>query len=328
MKKMNIPEFLTPWIDRFYEPLEIDLLHIIASKPLGKEHIVKLLGKNKTLKDFNNFDRFLERARKRGVVKFLDDRRIAPEDFHIRLDYWALFEGWKDLPVEIKDKLNDWELNHYITSHGQSAKKLKNGQQRDPYKIYPEYLLLNEVEALFKRISKFYLWPCNCRAMIGNCRQSEFTCIRFSNDREIGWEISREKAMDIVKEANKNGLMQNAELGLDEHGGITGALCNCCSDCCFPHQLSQHLNVQKYWPMSRYVAQPPTEDCIKCGKCVQRCPFGIISQEKTIKEKKSFVPVIDVEQCRGCGVCTTGCPQDAIKLEQVKESVFEKKFQV
>jgi len=325
---MNIPEFLTPWIDRFYEPLEIDLLHIIASKPLEKEHIVKRLEKNKTLKDFNNFDWFLERAWQRGVVKFLDDRRIAPEDFHVRFDYWALFEGWKDLPVEIKDKLNDWELNHYITSHGQRARELKNGKQRNVYKIYPEYLLLHEVEALFKRIPKFYLWPCNCRAMIGNCRQSEFTCIRFSNDREIGWEISREKAMNIVKKANKNGLMQNAELGLDKHGRITGALCNCCSDCCFPHQLSQRLNVQKYWPMSRYIAQPPTEECIKCGKCVQRCPFGIISQKKIIKEKKSLVPVIDVEQCRGCGVCATGCPQDAIKLEQVKESVFEKKYQI
>lgn len=325
-KKMNIPEFLTPWIDRFYEPLEIDLLQILANKPLEKEQIVKLLGKSKTLKGFNNFDRVLERAWQRGVVKFLDDRRIAPEDFHVRFDCWALFEGWKDLPIEIKDKLNDWELNYYITSHGQRAKELKNGQQRDSYKIYPEYLLLNEVEALFKRIPKFYLWPCNCRAMIGNCRQSEFTCIRFSNDREIGWEISREKAMDIVKEANKNGLMQNAELGLDKHGRIIGALCNCCSDCCFPHQLSEQLNVQKYWPMSRYMAQAPTEDCIKCGKCAQRCPFGIISQEKNIKEKKPLVPVIDVEQCRGCGVCATGCPQDAIKMEQVKESVFEKKF--
>ncbi|MBT8358723.1 MAG: 4Fe-4S binding protein [Deltaproteobacteria bacterium] len=325
---MNPPEFLIPWIDRFYELLEIDLLHVIANKPLEKEHILKLLRKKKTLKDYSNFDRFLKRAWQRGVVKFLDDRRIAAEDFHIRFDYWALFEGWKDLPIEIKDKLNDWELNHYITSHGQSAKELKNGQPRDPYKIYPEYLLLREVEGLFKRIPKFYLWPCNCRVMLGNCRQSEFTCIRFSNDREIGWEISRGKAMDIVKQANKNGLMQNAELGLDKHGRITGALCNCCSDCCFPHLLSHRLHVQKFWPLSRYMAQPPTEECIKCGKCVQRCPFGIISQEKRIKEKKSFVPVIDVAQCRGCGVCATGCPQGAIKLKQVKESAFEEKFKI
>ena len=70
---MNLPDFLIPWIDRFYEPLEMDLLQIIVNKPLEKERIVKLLEKKKTLKDYNNFDRFLERAWQRGVVKFLDD---------------------------------------------------------------------------------------------------------------------------------------------------------------------------------------------------------------------------------------------------------------
>jgi Pyruvate/2-oxoacid:ferredoxin oxidoreductase delta subunit len=323
---MNPPDFLTPWLDHFYEPLEIDLLQIVASKPLEKKQIVKLLGKNKTLKEYNHFDHFLERAWQRGVVKRIDGQLIAPEDFHVRFEHWALFEGWKDLPAEIKDKLNEWELNHYMASHAQSAEDLKNGQQQDSYKIYPEYLLLDEVEALFKKIPKFYLWPCNCRAMMGRCQQSEYTCIRFSNNRGIGWEISRQKALSIVKEANKNGLMQSAELGLDRHGHMTGALCNCCSDCCFPHQLSQRLNVQKYWPMSRYVAQPPNKACIKCGKCVRRCPFGIISKGKNIKGKKRLAPVIDVEQCRGCGVCATGCPEGAIKLEQIKASVFEKQF--
>ncbi len=325
---MNLPDFIIPWLGHFYEPLEIDLLQILASKPLEKNQIVKLLETNQYLKNYNDFNQFLERSLLRGVVKFLDDKRIASEDFHVRFEYWALFEGWKDLPFEIKDKLNNWELNHYIALHSKNAEDLKKGLKRDPQKIIPEYLLLNEVEKLFNKISRFYLWPCNCRAMIGSCRQSEYTCIRFSNDKGIGWEISRQKALDIVKEANKNGLMQNAELGLDKHGKIKGALCNCCSDCCFPHQLSQHLNVQKYWPMSRYMAHPPNENCIKCGRCVQRCPFGIISQEKNIKEKKAQFPVIDVDQCRGCGVCVTGCPQDAIKLEQIKESLFEKDFQI
>lgn len=327
MKKMNLPDFLAPWLDRFYDPLEIDLLQILADKPVEKKQIVALL-ENKTLKNYNNFDLFLERVWQRGVIKLLDDQRIEPEDFHVRFDFWALFEGWKDLPVEIKDKLNDWELNHYIASHAQKIEDLKNKNQRDPYKIYPEYLLLKEVKALFEKIPKFYLWPCNCRAMMENCEKPEFTCIRFSNTRGIGWEISREKALDIVEEANKNGLMQSAEIGLDKHGMITGALCNCCSDCCFPHQLSQKLNVQKYWPISRYLAQPPTQDCIKCGKCVRRCPFGIISQKKDIKEKKLLVPVIDAEQCRGCGVCATGCPEGAIKMEQIRESLFEEKLKV
>ena len=323
IKKLNLPDFLSPWLDRFYEPLEMDLLQILAHNPLKKNQIKTLLEKNHTLKEEYDFDLFLERALKRGVIKRLDDQRIEPENFHTRYDFWALFEGWKDIPVEIKDKLNHWELNDYIESHAQTAQDLKAGKQRDPYKVCPEYVLLNEVEALFKKIPKFYLWPCNCRAMIGNCAKPKYTCIRFSDDKGIGWEISREKALDIVKDANKNGLMQNAELGLDKHGRVTGALCNCCSDCCFPHQLSEKLNVQKYWPISRYLAQPPTQDCIKCGKCVKRCPFGIISQEKNIKEKKRMVPVINAEQCRGCGVCATGCPEGAIKMEQIGKSLFE-----
>ncbi|MBT3487162.1 MAG: 4Fe-4S binding protein [Desulfobacula sp.] len=323
IKKMNLPDFIDPWLDRFYEPLEIDLLLILADKPIEKKQIVTLLKKNRTLKDYNNFDLFLERAFQRGVIKRLDDQCIEPEDFHTRYDFWALFEGWKDLPLEIKDRLNHWELSHYIESHTQSAEDLKKGEKRDPDKIYPEYILLDEVKALFKKIPRFYLWPCNCRAMIGKCGKSRFTCIRFSNNRGIGWEISREKALDIVKDANKKGLMQSAELGLDIHGNITGALCNCCSDCCFPHQLSEKLNVQKYWPLSRYLAQGPNQDCIKCGKCVKRCPFRIISQTKDIKGKKLLVPVIDDDQCRGCGVCATGCPEGAIKMKQIKKSVFE-----
>jgi hypothetical protein len=92
-----------------------------------KKWLIKLLGKNRTSEDRYDFDCFLERAWQRGIVKFLDDQTIAQEDFHVRFDYWALFEGWKDLPVDIKDKLNDWELNHYIASHAPAAEKLKNG---------------------------------------------------------------------------------------------------------------------------------------------------------------------------------------------------------
>ncbi len=36
MKKMTLPDFLAPWLDHFYEPLEIDLLQILADKPFEK----------------------------------------------------------------------------------------------------------------------------------------------------------------------------------------------------------------------------------------------------------------------------------------------------
>jgi len=320
---MTVPDFLIPWLGHFYDPLEIDLLQLLRSNPLEKKDVIEFLIKKEPLL---NHDRFLDTAWKRGVIQILDDKKIALEDFHTRFDYWVLFEGWKDLPFEIRDKLNNWELDHYITSHVKQAQDQKKGLPRNPAKIYPEYLLLDEVETLFKKIPRFYLWPCNCRSMMKNCHQSEYTCIRFSNDRDIGWEISRPKALSIVKKANKIGLMQSAEIGLDDQGNITGALCNCCNDCCFPHLLSKRCNVEKFWPISRYVANSPTEDCNKCGKCVSRCPFGIISQEKEANTKQRQTPVITVDLCRGCGVCSMGCPEHAIKMEKINSALFENEF--
>ena len=156
----------------------------------------------------------------------------------------------------IKTQLNQWELDSYIERHRNTVGQLKAGQPRPKEKACPEYLLLDEVTRLFERIPRFYLWPCNCRAMIEGCNQSHLTCIRFSNDRGIGWEISRERALGIVGEANRQGLMQSAELAVDDLGRLDGALCNCCSDCCFPHQLAARLQAEKpgrcaaIWPSS------------------------------------------------------------------------------
>ncbi|WP_457553307.1 hypothetical protein [Desulfobacula sp.] len=125
IKQINLPDFLIPWMDRFYEPLEMDLLAILSDQSLKKEQILRHLKKNKAVKEDNNLDQFLKRAWKRAVVKHLDDQRIEPEDFHKRYEYWALFEGWMDLPADIKDKLNVWELNHYIATHAQSIDEMK-----------------------------------------------------------------------------------------------------------------------------------------------------------------------------------------------------------
>jgi len=84
---MNIPEFLIPWLDRFYDPFEIELLQVLENKPIGKNHLIKLLGKNKTSEDQYDFDYFLERAWQRGTIKFFDDQTIAQEDFHVGFDY-------------------------------------------------------------------------------------------------------------------------------------------------------------------------------------------------------------------------------------------------
>ena len=312
----GIPAFLEPWINRFYTPLEIDLLTNLNGKAMAADDARQALGPESS-------DSLLERAWRRGVLRRLDDGRVTPADFHVRFESWALFEGWQDLPDDIKDRLNRWELAYYAERHRGTVASLKAGQPRPAAEACPEYLLLEEVVRLFARIGHFYLWPCNCRAMVRGCSQSQLTCIRFSNARGIGWEISRERALSVVKEANRQGLMQSAELAVDSQSRLDGALCNCCNDCCFPHQLARILEAEKFWPLSRYLAQLSPEPCNGCGRCVRRCPFDAITQAKKKKGVPPSPPAIEKNLCRGCGVCATGCPQEAIRMQKIRESELE-----
>jgi pyruvate ferredoxin oxidoreductase delta subunit len=49
--------------------------------------------------------------------------------------------------------------------------------------------------------------------------------------------------------------------------------------------------------------------CIKCGICTQYCPDNTINL-KNIKGKKKIV--IDYNHCKGCMICAEMCPHGAI----------------
>ena len=281
----------------------------------------------------------LDRSCKRGIVSRCEKDRFQAADFHERFDSWALFEGWMDLPDDIRNQLNTWELEDYSRRHENQVNTLKKGGDRDPSLIWPEYVLLPEAETLIDRADHIYLWPCNCRSMMGRCEKNIYTCLRFSNHRDAGWEISRSRAKEIIQKANKSGLMQNAEIAVNPDGALSGAICHCCADCCFPHQLAEQQGAAKLWPLTRYVAGHLVERCTSCGKCVRRCPFKAFTFEVTKKMLQSASGAAkqakrsvfyNSSKCRGCGVCSTGCPEDAIEMIRLKhvESAWGSRFEI
>lgn len=234
-----------------------------------------------------------------------------------------MFEGWQDIPENIRDQLNAWALDYYEGRHAAQIQALKEDAPRDSRQACPEYLLLHEAESLLDRVDGVYLFPCDCRCMMKGCNQSIYTCLRFSNDRGLGWEISKSRAKQIVREANRRGLMQSGEVALTPDGAIDGAICNCCPDCCFPHQLAERRNARRLWPLTRHVARHSAARCVACGRCVRRCPFGAFGfepaksarddrQQESADEGKTIY--FNADLCRGCGVCSTGCPQQAIEM--------------
>jgi len=319
---VGMPKFLLPWIDRFYEPAEIDLALALGKRPATVSEIAKHFRGAKNRKTSIEVKAMLERGYKRGTLNRQADNRYEPAEFHARYEIWALFEGWQDIPEEIHRRLNKWEMAAYTKKHRRDVTAVRKSK-RDPASVCPEYVLLNEAEALLDKVDHVFLWPCNCRAMVEGCRKPVNTCLRFNNDRELGWEISKSRALAILREADQAGLMHSAEIGLTVDGTIDGAICNCCADCCFPHQLAEQQGAQKIWPLTRFVARRLKERCTVCGRCARRCPFDAFrirrapqkgSSEVKPKKRPGKQIVFYRDLCRGCGVCATGCPEDAIEM--------------
>ena len=306
---LGVPAFVIPWLDRFFEPADAEI--VLALDRSAGGHAAGMPFSKAAL----------ERAVRRGILTPRADGLPAIADFHSRFEMWALFEGWKDVPVNIRQQLNEWELTHYDNRILPHIDRLRSGAPRPPEAVWPTYLVMEEAEKLIERVPHIFLWPCNCRSMMKGCRKEVFTCLRFENDRNIGWEISRDRALGIIHKANRQGLMQSGEIGLNADGGIRGAICNCCPDCCYPHRAARRLAAEKYWPLTRYLARLPEQPCSGCGRCRKRCPFEAISVIVDEDTGKQFPTLPDAARCRGCGLCATGCPEGAIRMDRVGQTL-------
>jgi electron transport complex protein RnfC len=62
----------------------------------------------------------------------------------------------------------------------------------------------------------------------------------------------------------------------------------------------------------RHVEKPPPQRaCIRCGRCVEHCPLGLIPSELSIyceKEEWDFAREADIMECKECGCCAYVCP--------------------
>jgi Pyruvate/2-oxoacid:ferredoxin oxidoreductase delta subunit len=288
------PEFIVPWLDRFYEPEDIDLVIEAAAGALPGDHSAAEL----------------DRAFRRAILE-RDGDTYAPADLHTRYELWALFEDWHDIPPDVRLQLNEWEIADYLAEVGAGIEAILEGHDEESDQRDYTYLLLDEAEQLIREAPAIYLWPCNCRSMWGNCDKSHAVCLRFGNDRGIGWELSKDRAIAVLRQADAEGLMHTAYLAsLHGHHG----LCNCCSDCCFPILAGQRLGAEAVWPLRRHRAVQLEDLCTLCAKCVRRCPFKAI----TLDRKREPALQIDTVLCRGCGLCSTGCPQGAIEMQAVE----------
>jgi NAD-dependent dihydropyrimidine dehydrogenase PreA subunit len=175
-------------------------------------------------------------------------------------------------------------------------------------------LLLGEAEEMIDAAALIVVQPCDCRRLGQNCDRPTETCIWLDEgaqetlDRGHGRSLTREEAKDLLRWADRRGLMHTADGDWQTHG--LHAICNCCACDCYPFRAAQELGSKGVWPRSRYVAVYDEERCNLCGMCVKRCHFdafyhgrSLVEAEGEVKRQVLFAP----ERCWGCGLCANTC---------------------
>ena len=181
---VGAPEFVHPWVDCFYDGEDAELLLAIGGLSEGDDAPNVGGDKPAGLKDVDPAR--LERAVRRAVLDRDEAGAYAPASFADRLDIVAMFEGWRDVPDDIRRLLAEWATADYAASVRDDLAALKSGDLSDSREIDYTYLLLPEAEAVIAAEEHVYLWPCDCRAIVGRCDKPLDVCLRFDNERGLG----------------------------------------------------------------------------------------------------------------------------------------------
>jgi pyruvate/2-oxoacid:ferredoxin oxidoreductase alpha subunit/ferredoxin len=72
------------------------------------------------------------------------------------------------------------------------------------------------------------------------------------------------------------------------------------------------------------------EYCKACGRCIESCRFGCITEGTEINPETGVAPVqIDLEKCSACGLCVSACPEPfglhlrAVDLPEIENEELE-----
>jgi len=166
--------------------------------------------------------------------------------------------------------------------------------------------------------------PCRHRKNLDphtpDCKHPTKNCLHFGElarymvQQELGEEITREQAREILKKAADSGLVHgisNWQQGVD-------TICNCCKCCCMWFESYHVLKHSGTLDPSNYRVAVTQETCEGCGLCVKRCPMEALRLEESplANNKTGKVASLDVERCIGCGVCVHKCPSKSLVLER------------
>jgi NAD-dependent dihydropyrimidine dehydrogenase PreA subunit len=315
----DVWEQALPYLDLIVDENEMRLVVGIADQHLDLQQVANLLALSHT-----DATDLLGKAYSRCIVdKLVEDgaTKYKISDFYACLDHFAKYENWHDIPAEDRKAINRRFLDEFIAKHKHNIDRKMRGLEAENALPNDTVLLLSEVEEMINAATDIVVQPCNCRKLGENCGRPVETCIwldegaRQALDRGHGRRLKREEAIELLRHADKKGLMHTADSEWRERG--LHAICNCCACDCYPFRAAQELGSKGVWPKSHYIVQHDQDRCNQCGACVKRCHFDAFYHDGATVEvdgKTRKTVAVDPEKCWGCGLCASTCPHGAIEM--------------
>jgi len=293
IKRFQVPKVAYPFINKIFTQEEIDFVDKMDKHIFVKQDVEKIIS--------SNADAFVRNCYRRGIISFADEvtNTYKIGDFYSRLDIFSISEQevYRSIPKEEQISIDAWYFETYYNGLNPNLNVRPTEDE-----ILPLNKVLEFIEVQDRPV---YLNYCDCRSLGGECGKPTKTCITYRNGinsfahRGLSEKIDKERAKEIVENADKRGLM---------HTVNSSGICNCCGDCCYLFRSQAKRNSIGFWPKTNQIIDFDPEKCIKCGACIKRCQFNVFT--------KVDGQIIDFSKCVGCGICVNSCPTKALELKE------------
>ncbi|MFX0133084.1 MAG: ATP-binding protein [Candidatus Hodarchaeota archaeon] len=340
-QKLSLGRFVTPKHDKIIELLKIfwdeETIEILNHFPNAGELITVKELVEKTGKPKSEIKKLLRiAAKKRTIAKVGRGYGLAPLLPGV---FEAYYVAQQDSEENLKKaaKLYRYIFENALVSRAREEIKDKERGFFEftpllPYEAKERLIRIDEtvdsesqilsyelVEEMINRNEAYAVIPCQCR-IIGEltgkpCRvPSEMGCFAVGllakafADMGIGRALTKEEAIEFIKETEKEGLVHNVTAATVSDNMI---ICNCCNCHCgalLPMKKFQIKSVRQ----SNFAPKNDPELCVLCENCLKICPVEAISHSSDDKM------ITNYDMCIGCGLCASNCPENAIKMEKVR----------
>jgi ferredoxin len=323
--EFGVWEEARPYLHLMFGEQEMRLIIAMKGQPVDAQRVSELLEI-----PLDRAAQALEQAYARHVLDKVWDRSGAAlytrATFYARLDHYAKYEGWNDIPATDRRTINRRFLDEFIAKHRANVARKMVGLDAENALPNDTVLLLSEVEEMLDAATHIVVQPCDCRRLGQNCERPVETCLWLDDgalealDRGYGRRLTRREAKELVRRADRAGLMHTADSEWQSRG--LHAICNCCACDCYPFRAAHELGSKGVWPKSRYIAVHHRERCNLCGACVGRCHFEAFFHDGTqvaIDGKRQDNVRLDASLCWGCGLCANSCPESALEMKALNQ---------